>query len=114
MVENHQTARFHPPVRYTVRFPEPSTHYAFIEAVLPAEGQSDIEIFLPVWTPGSYLIREYARNIEPISASGADGKRLQFWKSRKNRWKIQTEGTTEILFAYRVYCREMSVRTNWV
>ena len=45
MVENHQTARFHPPVRYTVRFPEPRTHYLSVEARLPTEGQSEVEIF---------------------------------------------------------------------
>src|SRR5579863_5770263 len=114
MVENHQTARFHPPVRYTVRFPEPRTHYLSVEARLPTEGQSEVEIFLPAWTPGSYLIREYARNLEAISVSGPDGKPLPFSKSRKNRWVVQTGGAAEILFAYRVYCREMSVRTNWV
>jgi len=114
MVENHQTARFHPPVRYTVRFPDPKTHYLSVEARLPVEGESEVEIFLPVWTPGSYLIREYARNIEAISVSGPDGKPLPFSKSRKNRWLIGTGGAGEILVAYRVYCREMSVRTNWV
>src|SRR5580658_5559566 len=114
MVENHQTARFHPPVRYTVRFPEPSTHYLSVEARLPADGQSEVEIFLPVWTPGSYLIREYARNIEAVSVFGPDGKPLPFSKSRKNRWLVWTGAAGEIVFAYRVYCREMSVRTNWV
>jgi predicted metalloprotease with PDZ domain len=114
MVENHQTARFHPPVRYTVRFPEPSTHYLSVEARLPTEGQSEVEIFLPVWTPGSYLVREYARNIEAISVSGQNGTPLPFTKSRKNRWRVETDGASEILFRYRVYCREMSVRTNWL
>jgi predicted metalloprotease with PDZ domain len=114
MAENHQPARFHPPVRYTVRFPEPRTHYLSVEARLPVEGQSEVEVFLPVWTPGSYLVREYARNIEAISVAGAGGKPLPFAKSSKNRWLVRTDGADEILFAYRVYGREMSVRTNWV
>ena len=91
MVENHQAARFHPlavrlglavwiaatmattlttldaqtseTVRYTVRFPDPKTHYASIEALLPTDGAADVEVFMPVWTPGSYLVREYARNV---------------------------------------------------
>jgi predicted metalloprotease with PDZ domain len=114
MVENHQTARFHPPVRYTVRFPDRRSHYASVEACLPVEGQPDVEIFLPVWTPGSYFVREYARNIEGISVTDPPGKPLSFSKSRKNRWRVKTGGALEIRFAYRVYCREMSVRTNWV
>jgi predicted metalloprotease with PDZ domain len=114
MVENHQAAQFHPPVRYRVRFPEPRTHYLSVEAFLPSGGLPELEIFLPVWTPGSYLVREYARNIEPISATDPAGNALSFAKSRKNRWKVRTEGANEIRFTYRVYCREMSVRTNWV
>ncbi len=101
-------------VRYTVRFPDPQTHYVSIEAALPTEGKPEIELFMPVWTPGSYLVREYARNIEGITVSEPSGKPLVFSKSRKNRWRIETAGAAEIHFAYRVYCREMSVRTNWV
>src|SRR5580698_8669218 len=101
-------------VRYTVRFPDPQTHYVSVEAVLPSAGESTVEVFMPVWTPGSYLVREYARNIEAISASDSAGKPLFFSKSRKNRWRVETGGAAEIRFAYRVYCREMSVRTNWV
>jgi predicted metalloprotease with PDZ domain len=114
MAENHQSAQFHPPVRYLVRFPEPRTHYLSVEAFLPSGGRSEIEIFMPVWTPGSYLVREYARNVEPISATDPAGNPLSFAKSSKNRWKVRTGGANEIRFAYRVYCREMSVRTNWV
>lgn len=117
MAENHQSARFRAgetgpagltSVRYRVSFPAPASHYLTVEARFPAIGKNEADLFLAVWTPGSYLIREYARNIEPISASG------RFWKTSKNRWRIETGGAAEIVFTYRVYCREMSVRTNWV
>src|ERR1017187_4416150 len=114
MAENHQGARFHPRVRYQVSFPAPHTHYLNVEAWLPIEAKDEAEVFLPVWTPGSYLIREYSRNIEGISVSGEEGKPLDFMKTRKNRWRVQTNRTTSIRFCYQVYCREMSVRTNWV
>lgn len=95
-------------MRYTVRFPEPQTHYITVEAVIPV-AEPVVEIFMPVWTPGSYLIREFARNVEGLTVSG-----LSASKSRKNRWRIETGGASEIQVTYRVYCREMSVRTNWV
>lgn len=101
-------------VRYTVRFPDPQTHYVSVEAILPTAGKPEVEVFMPVWTPGSYLVREYARNLESIAASDPAGKPLAFSKSRKNRWRVETAGAAEIRFSYRVYCREMSVRTNWV
>ncbi len=94
-------------VRYTVRFPEPSTHYAVIEALLPTGGQAEVDVFMAVWTPGSYLVREYARHVEGLTP-------LSVLKIAKNRWRVQTGGTPEICLSYRVYCRDMSVRTNWV
>ncbi|MEP6715772.1 MAG: PDZ domain-containing protein [Terriglobia bacterium] len=102
------------PVRYIVRFPEPQRHYVSIEATFPTSGQSAIEVFMPVWTPGSYLIREYARQVEGAVASDPAGRPLRVVKSSKNRWRIDTGGAPAVHFAYRVYCHEMSVRTNWV
>jgi predicted metalloprotease with PDZ domain len=97
-----------------VRFPAPVTHYADVEAAIPTEGKASVEIFLPVWTPGSYLVREYARNLEDVRATGTAGKTLAIEKTRKNRWRIETAGELSITVRYKVYCREMTVRTNWV
>ncbi len=101
-------------VRYNVRFPAPRTNYVSVEAILPVAGQASIEVFLPVWTPGSYLVREYARNVDSVSAIDGAGKSLRVEKSRKNRWRISTGGAAEVHFRYQVYCHEMSVRSNWV
>ena len=102
------------PISYTVRFPAPATHYAEVEAVVPADGREAIELMMAAWTPGSYLIREYARQVEAVRAAGSDGKTLAVVKSNKNRWRIETAGADRVAVTYRVYCREMSVRTNWV
>lgn len=102
------------PVHYTIRFPRPCTHYAEIEAVIPAGYAAEVELFMAVWTPGSYLIREYARHVEGVLVTDGEGRALPFEKSRKNRWKVRTDGAAQIRFSYRLYCREMSVRTNWV
>ena len=31
---------------------------------------------MPVWTPGSYLVRESARNVQDVEVEAADGRRL--------------------------------------
>lgn len=102
------------PVSYTVRFPAPATHYAEVEAVVPADGRPVIELMMAAWTPGSYLIREYARHVEAVRAAAPSGQPLVVAKSSKNRWRIETAGADRVTVTYRVYCREMSVRTNWV
>ena len=81
---------------------------------VPSKGRPRIELMMAVWTPGSYLLREYARHIEDLQASGANGQRLEFGKKNKNRWLVETDGSDKVRVNYRLYCREMSVRTNWV
>jgi len=101
------------PLRYTVTFPAPQTHYMEISVAVPTGGRPTVELMMAVWTPGSYLVREYSRNVESVSAS-AGPRVLEVDKSTKNRWKVTTGGAASVTVKYRVYGREMSVRTNWV
>lgn len=107
------TAQAPEPIRYTLRFPAPQTHYVEVEAVVPTGRRPEIELYMAVWTPGSYLVREYERHVEAVTAS-ADGRRLAVEKSRKNRWRVTTGGAAAVTVRYRVYSREMTVRNNWV
>jgi len=102
------------PITYTLSFPEPHTHYVYVQAEVPTSSQPEVELMMAVWTPGSYLIREYERHVEQVSATGSKGASLVVRKSAKNRWTISTAGAATIVVSYRVYGREMSVRTNWI
>ena len=102
------------PISYTLRFLEPHSHYLEVEAVIPAAGQTEVELMMAVWTPGSYLVREFARNLEDITARTPSGSPLTIDSTRKNRWRVATGGAPSVVLSYRVYSREMSVRTNWV
>lgn len=86
-------------VHYLVRIAEPQTHYLEVTATFPAG--PPLEVFLPVWTPGSYLVREYSRYLEDVRPGA---------KSAKNRWILPQGGTV----TYRVYAHELTVRTNYV
>jgi predicted metalloprotease with PDZ domain len=103
-----------PPIRYTVRFPAPQTHYVEIEATYPTGGRAQTELFMAVWTPGSYLVREYERHIENVNAKSPDGRTRLVQKTRKNRWSVESAGAAAVTVTYRVYGREMTVRNNWV
>ena len=102
------------PLRYTLSFPAPQTHYMDVSVSVPTERRPDVELMMAVWTPGSYLVREYERNVESVAATGPDGRALTVVKSDKNRWRITTGGAPTVTVKYRVYGREMSVRTNWI
>jgi predicted metalloprotease with PDZ domain len=108
-----QSSRGPEAIRYAVSFPAPQTHYMEVSATVPTGGRADVELMMAVWTPGSYLVREYARNVERVTAS-ASGRSLAVEKSAKNRWRINTGGARAVTVSYGVYAHEMSVRTNWV
>ena len=59
------------PIRYTLRFPAPHTHYVEVEAAIPTAGRPQVEVYMATWTPGSYLIREYERHVEAVTATAA-------------------------------------------
>jgi len=102
------------PIRYTLSFPAPQTHYVEVTAVVPTGGRPAVDLMMAVWTPGSYMVREYSRNVEAVSAAGPDGRTMPVEKTDKNRWRVATAGATSATVKYRLYAREMSVRTNWV
>ena len=72
----------------------------------------ELNLIMPVWTPGSYLMREFERNVQDFAGFDANGKSLQWAKTNKDTWRVQTNSAREIRVTYRVYANELSVRTN--
>lgn len=104
----------HDAIRYTLRFPAPQSHYVEVEAEVPTAGETSVDLMMAVWTPGSYLVRDYAGQVEDVRATNAAGNSLAIAKTHKNRWRVEASGQSTFRLTYRVYCRQMTVRTNWV
>ena len=98
-------------IRYVVDFSDAKNHYINIAATIPVRDETT-ELMMAVWTPGSYLVREYARHIDSMEVKSG-GKKLEFEKIRKNRWVVQTKGVKSFQLRYRLYCNELTVRTNF-
>jgi len=82
---------------------------------LTADSQGEFtELMLPTWTPGSYLIREYAKHIDQVAAQDSAGQPLLVEKISKNRWRVATLEAGRFTVSYRIFCDEVSVRTNSV
>ena len=101
-----------PEIGYTVSMPKPWTHLLEVQMhVRWNQMPAQLELKMPVWTPGSYLIREYARNVQDFDVK-AGGKDLTWHKINKNTWQIDTAGAKDIVASYGVYANELTVRTN--
>jgi predicted metalloprotease with PDZ domain len=69
---------------------------------------------MPVWTPGSYLVREYSAHLERLEARGGGQALLPVVKVAKNRWRVDLDAGDEITVSYDVWAGELNVSTNWV
>jgi Predicted protease with the C-terminal PDZ domain len=102
-----------PDISYTVSMTRPWTHLLEVEMrVSWQQMPQQLELKMPVWTPGSYLIREYARHVQDFSAKSAANSPLNWRKTDKNTWQIDAAGANEVVATYRVYANELTVRTN--
>lgn len=102
-------------VQYRLSFRQAETHRVDIEVSVPTDAKPEIEFMMPVWTPGSYLVREYSRQVETVTATNPKANTvLNVRKKDKNHWLVDCAGADEVALRYSLYCREMSVRTNWV
>ncbi len=100
-------------IDYYIRIPDPKTHYAQVSIQYTSQEKGQAKISMPVWTPGSYLVREFAKNVETVSLE-INGKPTNIFKSDKNTWSFPTKKGDKITFHYNVYCYEMSVRTSYI
>ncbi|HEU4615687.1 MAG TPA: hypothetical protein VFS15_26510, partial [Kofleriaceae bacterium] len=99
-------------LRYAVRVEAPERHTAEIELRF-APDADEVDITMPAWCPGSYLIRDYARYVRDLSAE-ADGKPAPVRKLDKQTWRIAARGAREIVVRYAIYGHDLTVRTNHI
>ncbi|CAI8332923.1 MAG: Uncharacterised protein [Bacteroidetes bacterium MED-G17] len=101
-------------ISYQVSFPRWNNHYASITIELIKDPKiKELRFSMPTWTPGSYKIREFSRNIDKVYAESGD-KSLFVSKEDKNTWVVACEDFKEVSFTYNVFCFEQSVRESYV
>jgi predicted metalloprotease with PDZ domain len=107
-----------PDIAFSVSMPKPHTHMLDVEIRITHRAANPIAneqvLVMPVWTPGSYLIREFERHVQDFAAVDASGQSLKSEKISKDSWRITTNGSRNWRASYRVYANELSVRTNEV
>lgn len=102
-----------PTIHYQVAMPQPQSHLFEVTLLVENWQEPVLNLKMPVWTPGSYLVREYAKNLQDFAAEMTDKQQsLPVSKVTKNHWQIDTANASKITIRYRVFANELSVRTN--
>ena len=108
------TAKSQVKIGFEVSFKEPQAHYAEVEMNMSGIATKNyIDVKMPVWTPGSYLVREFAKSVEGFGAT-AGGKAIKVEKVTKNTWRVYNAKANAVKINYRVYAFEISVRTAFI
>ena len=102
----------HAPLQYRV---EPLDLHAHLFAVrlriaAPQAGQ---QLSLPVWIPGSYLVREFAKNLQGLSATQGR-KPIAVQQLDKHRWQLDCKADQPVELHWQVCAYDTSVRTAWL
>ena len=95
-------------INYSVSFSKVKSHYVTVDIEFDATNKAYVDFKVPVWTPGSYKVREFSNAFENISANNLEIKRLN-----KNTWRIFTDGQSQVSLSYDVYCFTVSVRQSY-
>lgn len=98
---------------HTLSFPRYANQYVHVRLNMPVTG-GQLELSMPSWTPGSYMIRDYAAHVENFQAGGEGGRMLDVVKVAKNLWRINTNGISNLVVDYDVWAGELHVSSSWV
>lgn len=109
---------------YKLIIETPSTHQ--VRVIITGKkdsSENNLDFFLPRWSPGSYLMREYSRHLSNLKAETSTGERLFLeqtdistfnidWK--KSELKNTSKEVDSFTLSYNVFCHELTVRTSHV
>ncbi|MES2616681.1 MAG: peptidase M61 [Bacteroidota bacterium] len=101
-------------VDYLVDIQNPRSHYARVSVTITKPNATSLEVKMPVWTPGSYMVREFERNVDRVTATNEKGD-LTVVKKDKSTWTIANlKGSNIVTVHYDIYCFEAGVRTSFI
>ncbi|HEX7908134.1 MAG TPA: PDZ domain-containing protein [Paraburkholderia sp.] len=97
------------PIRYTIVPKQPAAHLFEVTVTVADPDPAGQRFMLPVWIPGSYMVREFARNIVTLRAVNEAGRKVRVEKTDKHSWQAApVKGA--LTLRYEVYAWDLSVR----
>lgn len=98
-----------PAIEYVVSFPDLAGHRIHVEMTIAHPDPQGQVLFLPAWIPGSYLIRDFSRQIETIQATSND-RPVDIQKRGDHEW-VCAPCAGPLQLKYVIYAWDLSVRT---
>lgn len=95
-------------IRYQIGSENPAGHYFDVTLSIQQPEPCGQIIRLPAWIPGSYMIRDFSKNMLDLKAADAQGN-VELLQLDKSSWQLPAiKGAVTI--SYKVYAWDLSVR----
>lgn len=101
-------------IDYTLEIERPESSLARVSVEIGGLRGDSVDFILPSWSPGSYLIRDYVKNVVSAAALDSSGENLPCVKIEKSRWRVTPGKSRSCRFVYEVYCHEYGVQSSFI
>lgn len=95
-------------IHYRLSMPQPSSHFFVVSIVVDTPATSTLDFQMPAWSPGRYVIYDFARNVQEFRAQGDRNEPLPFEKIDKQTWRVHASGNHRVAIEYKVFANTLS------
>ncbi|HWY11125.1 MAG TPA: M61 family peptidase [Bacteroidia bacterium] len=95
-------------IKYKLFLKNPASHYIYVDLVIDNIKSDALQLQLPAWRPGRYELGNFAKNIKRVDAFDSKGNVLEFTKTTKDRWRVNTKEVNEVKITYSYYANELN------
>jgi predicted metalloprotease with PDZ domain len=95
-------------IQYKLFLKNPSAHYIYVDLIIDNIQTDLLTLQLPAWRPGRYELGNFAKNIKRVDVFDNKNNPLEFTKTTKDQWQINTNGKSEIKVTYSYFANELN------
>ena len=101
-------------MKYNFKINNPQQHFIEISAEFNVNDRSTISLNLPSWRPGRYELGNFAKNVKDLIVKDNLGSNLNFTKTTKDQWLVNTAGVDTVIVTYFYYANELNAGSTYL
>lgn len=103
-----------PGIAYHLSWDKPQSHYVHVQMDLTNLAGETLDVRIPAWRPGRYILQNYAKDVIGFWAEDGQGNALTYRKTDKGTWRIQTGGAAHVVVRYQSYARQLDAGASYL
>jgi predicted metalloprotease with PDZ domain len=95
-------------IHYLFYQKNPASHYVYIDMTIDSISGDTTELALAAWRPGRYELGNFSKNIKRVDAFNENNEPLEYKKTTKDVWQINTKNCTQLKVTYSYFSNELN------